>query len=77
MSLATFLTKFEFEYSRPFLSPAETNHVHAVSAENCTPQFGKKLSERYSEAESVLDIFSAVLPCVGWAAETFMSVLTI
>ena len=73
----TFLTKFEFKYSRPFLSAAETDDVKCSLSWKLYATIWQETERTLSEAERVPDIFSAVFPCVAWTAETFMSVLTI
>ena len=53
------------------------DYVTAVSAEFCTLQFDKKLSRTRQIIELFFGELSAVLPCVGRAAETRVSFLKI
>ena len=71
--MADVLNKFEILNIPAISQSLRQDYVTAVSAEFCTPRFNKKLSTTRQIIELPFGELSAVLPCVGRAAETHVS----
>ena len=71
--MADVLNKFEILNIPAISQSLRQDYVTAVLAEFCTLRFNKKLSTTRQIIELPFGGLSAVLPCVGRAAETHVS----